>query len=150
LTDARLTRETLKQGFTPIRWMLDVEGGTEVDFSRGQDRPRIYIVVARGASKLIASKFMAVRSGTYRFTASGEFLRPSAGSEFQWRVRCWTGGEYKIIWQSARLVDEQHIVTGDIAVPQDCTGALLELAGKGPVNDVDAEYVVNAVGFDRL
>ncbi|QJQ32788.1 hypothetical protein GV829_10305 [Sphingomonas lacunae] len=150
LTEASLTPATVADGFTPVRWLLDTEDGAEIDLSKGASRPRIYIVLARTASNVPASKFMTVREGRYRFSASGEFLRPPAGAEFQWRVRCWTDGAFRIIWQSPALTDDQHSVSEDIIIPQGCGGALIELLGKGPVNDVDAEYVVNSVDMDRL
>lgn len=149
LTDASVGPATVGEGFTPIRWLLDTEDGVDLDLSQGPNRPRIYVVLARGVTKVPASKFVVVRQGSYRFTAAGEFLRPASGAQFQWRVRCWTDGAYRIIWQSPSLTDQQHTVAGDITVPQDCVGALIELVGKGPVNDVDSEYVVNAVDLDR-
>lgn len=150
LREARLTPETTRSTFTPIQWLLDTQNGASFDSSRGQGSPRIYVVLARGTNGLPASKYVVVRPGTYRFVASGEYLRPPAGAEFRWRVRCWQTSGFAIIWRSMPVGEPSGTLTADVAVPAGCRGAMIELEGKGPINDADAEYVVNQVSFDPV
>lgn len=145
-----LSPQMFNARFQPIHWLLDEANGASIDETNGAARSRIRVEILRGVTRIVASKFVVLQPGSFRFSARSRYTRPAAQSSFRWRLRCWRGDGYRIAWQSEPIIDQQQAVSATIEGGPSCPAAMLELEGVGPTFATDTEFMVESVSLTKV
>jgi hypothetical protein len=145
-----LSQQSFGPQFQPLYWLLDEANGASIDETNGAERPRIRVEILRGVSRVVATKFVTLPPGRYRFEASSTYARPVAQARFRWRLRCWRGNAYSIAAMSDPIIEQRQSVAMTIEGGADCPAAMIELEGFGPVYATDTEFMVEAVSLRKI